>query len=202
MNVNSSRVFVEQQTDYPWSGSVAIKVKPDESNQLIVKLRIPLWAQNKVVPGSLYSYKDAKNGKILVSINGKQAQYNLESDYIVITRRWEKGDIIILNFPMSIRRVVANEKVRENNNLSALEYGPLVYCVEGIDNNNQIEDITVSTTATLRAEMRKGFLGGVVVITGNAQTKKGKGKTNLTAIPYFAWANRGAGTMKVWLPEK
>jgi DUF1680 family protein len=84
----------------------------------------------------------------------------------------------------------------------ALEYGPIVYCVEGIDNNNQLDNLIISEYAVLNLEKRNDLLGGINIITGNVPVKDGQGTLKLTAIPYYAWSNRGAGLMKVWLPQK
>jgi len=201
VNLENRKVIIEQQTEYPWNGKVKIKINPEKSGRFTLKLRIPAYVENEVLPGNLYSYSNSGNSKVTVTLNGKKVQYDKQQGYIVITRTWKKDENITVNFPMEIRRVAADERVKEDSNLTALEYGPLVYCVEGIDNNNQIDNITISDDAKLHPEKRNGFLGGVTVITGETPTKDGSGMMKLTAIPYYSWANRGVGTMKVWLPN-
>ena len=202
VNLKSGTVNIEQQTGYPWDGRVTIKINPAKPGLFTLKLRIPAWVQHRVLPGRLYSYTDTTKNKIAVMLNGKQAHFTEQEGYLVIARRWKKDESITVSYPMNIRHVAADEKVNEDKNLVALEYGPLVYCVEGIDNNDQVDNITISDSVTLRTEMRSGFLGGVTVMTGSVPAKDGKRMTTMTAIPYYAWANRGAGTMKVWLPKK
>jgi DUF1680 family protein len=76
-----------------------------------------------------------------------------------------------------------------------------VYCLEGIDNNNQLDSLTLPDNAALKLEKRNDFLNGVNIITGDVPAHNGQGLLRLTAVPYYAWSNRGVGTMKVWLPK-
>jgi DUF1680 family protein len=106
-----------------------------------------------------------------------------------------------MNIPMDIRRVVSNENVKSNENLVALERAPFVYCVEGIDNADRLNDILLNDDVVLKVEKRDELLGGINILTGNVNLRSVEG-TKLFAIPYYAWANRGITTMKVWLPRK
>jgi DUF1680 family protein len=137
----------------------------------------------------------------MIILNDKKLRYDIYKDYAEITRMWEPGDSVILSFPMSIRRVIADKRVKDDSNLVAIECGPLLYCVEGIDNNNQLENLSLPDSIVFKLEKRKDLLDGISVITCNVPGKKGQGMLKLTAIPYYAWSNRGAGTMRVWLPH-
>ncbi|MBI5470991.1 MAG: glycoside hydrolase family 127 protein [Ignavibacteriae bacterium] len=202
VKLENSSVNIEQQTEYPWSGSVNIQINPDKTRRFTLKVRIPSWAQNKVLPGDLYLYSHVPRGTVTITLNGKELEYDTHQGYAAITRSWQKGDSVGIHFPMNVRRVVANERVKDDVNLTALECGPLVYCVEGIDNESRVADLAIPDDAVFRLEKRNELLGGVNVITGNARSRVGSKELKLTAIPYYAWSNRGVGTMKVWLPRK
>jgi uncharacterized protein len=202
VRLGNTWVQIEQETDYPWQGEIRVKVSPGTFGQLTLKLRIPGWTQNKVLPSDLYTYTDTVNSNVGITLNGEKITYTIYHGYAAITRIWKPGESITISFPMTIRRIVADKRVKDDENLTALEYGPMVYCVEGIDNNNQVENLTLPDYAALRAEKRNDLLRGVNIISGDVPTKDGQAVRTFTAIPYYAWSNRGAGTMKVWLPRK
>jgi DUF1680 family protein len=202
VNLKNGTVKIEQQTDYPWHGNVRIKINPEKNGNFTLYLRMPGWTQNKVLPSDLYSYSDTVNSKVIITLNSKEIKYNISTQgYAAITRIWKPNDSINISFSMCIRRVLANKKVKDDENLAALEYGPLLYCVEGIDNNNQINNLTIPVQSVLKLEKKNELLDGVDVITSDVPAKNGHGVLKLTAIPYYAWSNRDAGTMKVWLPQ-
>jgi DUF1680 family protein len=128
-------------------------------------------------------------------INGKKQDAVITNGYFVVNRKWNKGDKVEVNFPMGIREVVASEKIAEDQNKIALEYGPLVYAVEEADNAD-VDSITVNSKTSLKVKAEPDLLHGVHVIQGSNDEKK------FTAIPYYSWSNRGIGKMKVWLPKK
>jgi len=126
--------------------------------------------------------------------------------YAVIDRAWQSGDKVTLKLPMPVRRVVANEQVEADRGRVALMRGPLVFCVEGADVvGGKVSDLVLKDDAPLATEFRSDLLGGVQVITGNANradSKESPAATAMvpfTAIPYYAWAHRGKGEMAVWL---
>jgi uncharacterized protein len=201
VNLENGRVKIEQQTEYPWHGVVRIKVDPEKNGNFTLKLRMPGWTQNKVLPSDLYTYMDTVTSRVSITLNGKEITYDTSQGYAVITRMWKPGENVTVSFPMSIRRVIANTRIKDDENLTALEYGPFVYCVEGIDNNNQLSDLTIPSHAVLTLEQRYDLFDGINVITGNVPVRNGHGVLKFTAIPYYAWSNREAGTMKIWLPR-
>jgi DUF1680 family protein len=101
---------------------------------------------------------------------------------------------------MNVRRVVASDKIQQDKNQVALEYGPIVYCIEGTDNNNNTFSMRVPDEVPLTVSFDEKLLGGVNVIKGNVPLEKGEEQA-MTAIPYYVWSNRGISTMKVWLPR-
>jgi DUF1680 family protein len=201
VDLEHNNIKIEQQTDFPWQGDIKIKIRPDKFEQVTVKFRIPCWVLNKVLPSSLYTYADTLNRKVVITLNGKEIPYNTYHGYATITRKWNSEDSMNISLPMSIRRVIADKRIKDDENLIALEYGPVVYCVEGMDNNNQLDKLTLPDDAMLKVEKRNDVLQGVNIISGDIPVKGERAARRLTAVPYFAWSNRGAGTMKVWLPR-
>jgi uncharacterized protein len=201
VTLKNGKVNIEQQTDYPWDGEVLIKIDPEIDRQFTLKIRIPGWAQNKVLPSALYVYNDTVKSEVNITTCDKKIKYDLYQGYASISRFWKRGESIAINLPMNIRLVSADKSIKDDENLTALEYGPMVYCVEGIDNNNQLDFLTLPDQAALKPEKRNDMFDGLTVITGDVPAKNGRGVLKLTAIPYYAWSNRGAGNMKVWLPR-
>ncbi|WP_369766008.1 glycoside hydrolase family 127 protein [Flavobacterium sp. WC2429] len=192
ITLDKTELEIAQQTNYPWDGKVAVTVSPKKESEFTIKLRIPGWATNQVLPGDLYSYKNVSSAKTTVSINGKPINYQVDKGYITITRKWKKGEKITLNFPMEVKEVVTNSKVESNIGKVALEYGPIVYAIEEIDNATAFDKITVDANDSFKVQKENNLLDGVNTI----QNKK------LKAIPYYSWSNRGVGKMKVWIDYK
>ncbi|MGE5846559.1 MAG: glycoside hydrolase family 127 protein [Ignavibacteria bacterium] len=199
--INGSKLLIEQKTNYPLDGKIIFTLKLENQLHFALNLRIPGWAKNQVIPGELYSYINPSVEKISVKVNGNEIEFQPENSYAVINRIWNNNDTIELILPMEIKHISANEMVKEDNNLTALEYGPLVYCVEGIDNNNSVDKITIPDDADLHIE-KSNLFNGINIITGEVPSRDNGEKIKLKAIPYYAWSNRGEGTMKVWLPRK
>ncbi len=183
VNVAGANVRVEQITDYPWSGNIRLVITPDRPVSFRLFLRVPGWTDGASV-----------------SLNG--APLNppaTKNTYVEIARAWSPGDSVELSFPMKIRRVTADPKVKDDIGLVALARGPVVYCIESADFPEvDIFDVRLPESAPLEYSFRKELLGGVGVLTGVALA--GTDKCDFTAIPYFSWANRDAGKMRVWLP--
>ncbi len=202
-------VRVEQETEYPWQGDVALTVHPAEAGRTFsILVRIPGWARNRPVPSDLYRYaKPCSEGSTL-SVNGEAVEVTPESGFARLTREWQDGDVIRLHLPMPVRRVLCHEEVEANVDMVAIERGPLVYCAEAVDNpGGGVLDRLVPGAAELRAEHRADLLGGITVITfdalGASRGVEGNSprleRRELTLIPYYAWAHRERGAMTVWL---
>lgn len=190
--LDKTELQIVQQTNYPWDGNVAITVWPKTESEFTVKLRISGWARNQVLPGDLYSYATSASAKVLLKINGKPFKFKEDKGYITISRKWKKGEIIEMNLPMEVKKVVTNEKVEGNKGKMSLEYGPIVYAIEEIDNPTAFDKITINANDTFKVTKEPALLEGVNTIQTN----------NFKAIPYYSWSNRGVGKMKVWIPEK
>ncbi|HUT11937.1 MAG TPA: hypothetical protein VMY42_15660, partial [Thermoguttaceae bacterium] len=141
-----------------------------------------------------------------LKINGEQAPVKIEKGYARIERTWRNGDTIELHLPMPVRRVVSHPNVKPNAGKVALQRGPIVYCLEGPDNDGNVSDLVIGDDAELAAEFQPDLLGGVVTISGEARTAKRTPDGRIvpdstrpfTAIPYYAWAHRGRAPMTVW----
>ncbi|MBA7577625.1 Non-reducing end beta-L-arabinofuranosidase [subsurface metagenome] len=191
-------VKVTQQTKYPWDGKVELTITPDLPSKFKLCLRVPGWAQNEAVPGDLYQFLNNYENDIVLKINGKEKKYSPDEGYLVIRRKWKKGDIVELNMPMPVRKVKAHRNVKADKDKVAIQKGPIVFCAEGIDHkDNHVLNLVYDPETTLESEYRSELLNGVQVITGEAKSTI---RLPLTLIPYHVWANRGSGEMMVWLP--
>lgn len=202
-------VRVVQETRYPWDGLVRMHVEPSRPGALTLHVRIPGWARNEPVPSDLYRFADTSAQHPILKVNGKPVPLTLDKGYVAIAREWKKTDTVELNLPMPIRRIVANDQVAVDRGRVALQRGPIVYAAEWVDNpNGKVRNLVLPASASLKSEFRPDMLKGVEVVTGravalsyDAQGKVTKTEQPFTAIPYYAWANRGRGQMIVWLPE-
>lgn len=198
-----------QETRYPWYGAVKMTVNPAHSADFTINVRIPGWARNEPVPGDLYHFTDKTDEAVTLKVNGKPVAVEVEKGYARITRLWRRGDMIELTLPMPVRRVIANQMVEADRGRVALQRGPIVYCAEWPDNRQgHVRNLMLSDQTKLTAGFVSGLLGGVTVIKGTARSlaydQRDQIVTNeedFTAIPYFAWANRGPGEMIVWIPN-
>jgi len=197
-------VTISLETQYPWDGQVKISVSPEKASQFALCLRIPGWSGNQPVPSDLYSFVSPEKDSVSVTVNGEPIRYKTEKGYAVIDREWKAGDVVNFSLPMSIRRVEANAKVADDLGKVAIERGPIVYCLEGVDNGTQLSKLGLPDSSELTSDFSPETLGGVVTISGEATiTGEPKVQTQkFTAIPYFVWDNRGINEMKVWIPKK
>lgn len=200
------RLEIIQETRYPWLGQVKIGINPSRVRDFTLGVRIPGWAQGQAVPGSLYRYLDGGAGQIIVRLNRKLIPVKVDRGYLRLKRKWRKGDVIEILFPLPVRRVMAHENVVEDKGRVAVERGPIVFCAEGLDNGGTALNLALPDSSKLQQWYRNDLLGGVGVITGSGLVVDEKGneirKQNLFLIPYCTWANRGAWEMAVWLIRK
>jgi DUF1680 family protein len=195
--VAGKKVRIGVTTEYPWDGKVSIAVQPETAAVWAIRLRVPDWCEG------------AK-----VRVNGKEAPNPpIERGYFVVSREWQKDDDLVIEMPMPVRRMVAHPAVKADHGLVALQRGPLVYCLEACDQEASLSAIYLPHEAELKPERARSLLGGVVTLRGNARKldrQEWKRKLYqpiataeeipIVAIPYYAWDNRKAGDMKVWLP--
>lgn len=214
---NGGKLQIVQKTQYPWDGKIHIALNPASTGRMVMNVRIPGWARNEVVPSDLYMFKAIPGGGFStgsvpasLKVNGKGVAIKLVDGYAVLDRTWRKGDTIDLDLPMPVRRVVANDRVADDRGRVALQRGPILYCAEWPDNpGGKVRNLLLPDNVDLKAVSEPKLLGGVTVLKGAADAlstdKNGKvlhKSQPFTAIPYYAWANRGKGEMIVWLPDQ
>lgn len=190
-------VTIRQGTEYPWKESVSISIEPLEPVEFFLFLRKPGWSR-----------------QFSVRVNGKPFEVeSAEDGYMRINRLWRKGDNVELILPMPVEEMEAHPLVTENCGRIAIQRGPLVYCIEEVDNGGNLDDICLNTCTDFKAEYEDDILGGLVVITGNAwrrEKKEWEGHlyrpagtaripVKIKAVPYCLWNNRDQGEMLVWI---
>lgn len=190
IDTGNNRVNITQQTDYPWEGKIKFIFKPERSNKFSIYIRIPGWARNQPVPTDLYCYNRATDEKISLMVNNKKIKSDIKKGYALINRKWQNGDFIDLLLPMPIRSVISHPKVIENKGKIAIERGPIVYCAEGIDNDDSIGNLKVSGNMRFNSFYESETLNGVAVLKSL--------DPNIILVPYYTWANRGKSPMKIW----
>ncbi len=201
-------VIVSQNTNYPWDGNVKIKIEPEAHSKFTVSLRIPGWVQNKPVPSDLYRYMTESDQKPVIKINNEETKFTISNGYAKINRQWKKGDFITIEFPMPVRKVIANNKVAEDIGKLSIERGPIVYCAEWVDNGGKVRNLLLDKNADFTYEYKQDLINGLNIVKGISKSLSIDKSDNSTiekeqdfiAIPYYAWAHRGNGEMIVWLP--
>ena len=195
------QVSLTQRTEYPWKETVEITVRTETEVRFTLAIRIPGWC------------KDAK-----VRVNGEDVKIDAVSKkgYARITRRWRSGDSVGILLPMPIERIHAHPAVRANAGKVALQRGPVVYCLEEVDNGPNLPDLSLPQHAKLILGNCDQSLGGAPIIHGVARRSNStsqwkdvlyspialeREEVALRAIPYFAWGNRRPGEMLVWIQE-
>ena len=145
----------------------------------------------------------------MISVNGKSLQYTIDKGYALVSRPWKKGDKVIIDIPMKPQHVFANSAVKADAGRFAIQNGPIVYCLEGADNaDSAVQNIVIDTAAEMKVSYAANTLNGINIITTTGSATKRQLNTDdllsttqsITAIPYYAWNNRGAGEMEVWIP--
>jgi len=197
---DGTAIKLRQQTNYPWDGAIQISVTLSAPADFTLRLRLPGWCQQATI-----------------CINGTHITPPVERGYFCLQRTWQSGDIVELTLAMPIERIVANPRVEQDAGRVALQRGPVVYCVEGVDHTESVYRLRLPADAQLEAHFEADLLNGVVVIEGEAlaiddacwegklyqqTTAVTTHPTRLRAIPYASWDNRAPGAMVVWLPVK
>jgi uncharacterized protein len=193
----NGKVTLKQQTRYPWDGKIKISINADKNRDFALNLRIPQWCQ-----------------KYRLSVNQETVKEpQIVKGYARVVRNWKADDVIELELEMPIMRVKANPMVIADKGRVTLQRGPLVYCLEGVDNDFDMTKLVLPVGANLSSEYKKDILGGINVIKGQAWVngpqdwakhlyqQQNVKEVPLTAVPYFAWCNRKPGPMTVWIRE-
>lgn len=200
-------ISISMQTNYPWQGKTVLAIEQAPKRSIALRLRIPGWLKEPA-PGDLYRYLSSPAPNLLLLVNGKPVNYKVENGYAVISRTWKKGDAIQVEMPMEVQMVASRPGIKQNDQRVALQYGPMVYCVEGPDNNGRAWNFIMPKEPEFEVSYDSELLGGVNTILFDALVSEAgaDGKSinfvskPIKAIPYFGWNNRGAAEMQVWLP--
>jgi DUF1680 family protein len=200
--VDGQSVSLSVESQMPWAGVSRITVSAKEQ-RASVKLRIPSWARNLPAPGGLYSYVEKSSKPVKIAVNGSPVPAAPDAlGYVTLDRIWKDGDAIEVEFPMDVRRVAADSRLKECRRRVSIERGPLVYCAEWPDvDGGRALNLLVDVKAELKPSFDREFYGGATVIATEARgvTDPSTAPKPIKLIPYHLWANRGRGEMSVWL---
>ena len=201
LHIQGQEVILKQETVYPWNEQVTLTVEVEEPTTFTLRLRLPGWC-----------------AEATLKVNGEPLDVHTvsENGYARIEREWRHSDHISLQFPMPLVRMYASPEIAADVGLVALQRGPLVYCLESIDNNVPLHRLALPRASELQSHYDQELFGGTVVIGADAIALDTSGWNNmlyrprpaegypatLTAIPYYLWCNRGAATMRVWMHEQ
>jgi uncharacterized protein len=200
--VNSKEIALSVQSELPWEGTSAITVSTTADVKAVIKLRIPGWARNRPAPGHLYTYMDRIDAQPTVAVNGQSVSAAPDrAGYLSLDRVWKNGDVVTVDFPVRVRRVVADSKVTHTRRRMAVERGPVVYCSEWPDaDGGRVLTLLFDATSELKPSVDAGRNGVTVIHTeARSITNPSTQRKPVTLVPYYLWANRGAGEMTVWL---
>ncbi|MDR2533179.1 MAG: glycoside hydrolase family 127 protein [Tannerellaceae bacterium] len=177
INVDGRPVRLRQSTRYPWNGAVELEIlstPPAVARE--IRLRIPSWCNAWTI-----------------EVNGSQVSPEVDKGYAVISRAWQAGDRISLAMDMPVETVEADPRVTANLGKRAVQRGPLVYCAEEVDNPGRYDSLTISSATKFDLAVADSALNGATIV----RALSGSGEASL--VPYYAWDNRQAGRMKVWI---
>ncbi len=197
--IGGQSLRLEQVTEYPWDGAIAFQVNAEQPLSFELALRIPDWC-----------------GEFAVSLNGVRQAVSVEKGYALVSREWTDGDRLELLLAMPVERVLPHREIRQVAGQVALQRGPLIYCLEEADNGPRLANVCIPSTAKLEAVFDGELFGGVAVIDGEAlriepspensalyrfhsREQVAESAFRFRAIPYYLWANREPGEMRVWL---
>jgi DUF1680 family protein len=197
------RVQLAMRSAYPWDGRVGLRVDHTDGREWALSLRVPEWCTNPTMraAGQVVPLRPSESG------------------YVIIEREWQTGEEFELELPMAPRLIEAHPSIESTRGCLAIERGPLVYCLEQHDQSAPIADLRLDSLGPLAVRWAPDLLDGVVVVTArgrrvdnsswHGQLYRPLGSAplgasepvELSAIPYFAWANRGPAAMRVWIPR-
>jgi hypothetical protein len=201
IDLHGNNVQLEQRSNYPWDGDIEISLKVAEPTEFELALRIPGWC------------RDFK-----LQVNGGSSSVESQRGFVRIRRQWASGDTIRLSLAMPVDRIAPHPRIRQDAGCVALQRGPIIFCIEGTDNGEQLANLVLPRACELSVEYDASLFGGIPVITGEARRIEPASwtgglyepqavldyadlPTTLRAIPYSLWANRDPGEMRIWIRE-
>lgn len=207
-NLPNGNIQFTMNTNYPWSGDVKCTLNMRKDIKTTIALRLPGWAKGEAAPGGMYSFINQEQENPLLYINGTKVNYQIEDGYVVVNKVWKDKDVIEYKLPMTVKKMVSRNELKFNIDRVALQRGPLVYCIEGADNDTKAWNIISPNNINYSTEDFTILNEKVVSLVANLPSIQisDDGYTALTslkkvrAIPYYTWCNRGSNAMQVWLP--
>lgn len=193
LDVGGQSVRLTQITGYPFDGDIRIEITPQSVLHFTLSLRVPGWC-----------------GCVEVKINGNAVTAETRNGYLRLSRNWHKDDVVTVRLDLSARRVFSHPQVSGNQGRVALMRGPLVYCLEQVDNGAELNSLILPDNAQVNVNA-SDMLDGIVKLSAPAirETRTDEGlysstpparrATEITAVPYYAWDNREAGEMLTWV---
>ncbi len=191
---------IVQETEFPWSGDVTIRIDRAPALRWTLRLRQPSWA-----------------AAMSVRVNGKPAPIEVDNGYAVVRQEWRAGDVIQISLPMPVVCLESHPLVEETRGQLAIKRGPTVYCLESADLPKGVDvgQVRIDPDADFTVRYDDGLLGGVAVIEAELPnvesaawdklyrpaTESPSRTARVKFVPYYAWGNRGKGEMSVWLPR-
>ena len=199
LEVGGQALTIAQHTNYPWDGTIRFAVEAGAPIDFELALRIPDWC---------YDFE--------LSVKGERVEVALENGYALVSRQWADGDTVELTLAMPVERVMSHPNIRQTAGQIALQRGPLVYCLEEVDNGPRLANICIPHDASMAASFDSELFGGATAITGpglriepaeedaalyrhHSRARYNESEVAVKAIPYFLWANREPGEMRVWI---
>ncbi len=193
--LGTGRVKLQVESNYPWDGDISIRLQEAAAGKFTLGLRVPAWSP-----------------EITVKVNGQVSNNTTENGYLKISREWRKGDEIEVKLAMPVTALHSHQEVSCNSGRIALQRGPLVYCLESIDNKAPLGSIIIPEQQDFKLKAIDSLTPGTIAITGSALIENpeasadlyfsgipAKAETTFTAIPYCLWQNRGPSEMAVWI---
>jgi uncharacterized protein len=199
------RAALLMETDYPWQGRIQLRINESDSLPWQLRLRMPGWSEDATV-----------------SVNEETIEaYEVKQGYLILDRNWRAGDVVRLELAMPPVLIQPNPRVDAIRGCLAIQRGPLVYCLEAHDQATEASllDVAIDPNGPLQARWNADLLGGLMIVEArgylsesgswsnelykplNLSPDSERKEVRLVALPYFAWGNRGLGSMRVWIPE-
>lgn len=200
---------LRQEGNYPWSGDINFSIEEAPQRPVALRIRIPGWAREEATPQKLYSFATPPSAGFSLTLNGEPVEAVPAWGFVELQRTWREGDRVSLTLDMPVRRVSAEPIVSQDRGKTALQRGPLMYCMEGADQpGGQVLNLYLEANQPIETRFEKDLLGGITTLhfTARSVSLFGNGLRSTrpvaaTAIPYYAWAHRGRHPMTVWIPD-
>jgi len=203
LKIGDANVTISQTSNYPWDGNVRILVRADRPIAIPIHVRVPGWTSNSPVSTNLYLFGSPAGRNAFSSMDTlRAAEPGWITQDVNITAAAAKQQVpwrLGVALEMPVRRIWPNDGIKENDGKAAIQRGPLVYALEGADNDGKVLDIVAPLGTQFTPVPRADLLGGVTTLTATLAASGEAPARTITAIPYFAWANRGRGEMVIWV---